>query len=315
MSRESRRAAGLLSGMVTAIAGGGYFVFSRAGVIDGLGGSDLAFLRYATAALLLLPFMLSRSSNVLGRIAWPRALILTGLAGPIFSYLQVGGLQFAPLAHGSIIMPASVTLSSKLLSIVFDDDKIDTPSLVGIALIVLGLLLIEWDGLSTQSSSNRWIGDLMFLAAGVLWATYNLQLKRWNADPLSTTGVVAVLGTAAMLPFYVAAGGTEHLFHATASTLGWQLLGQGVVGGLVMFVAYGRTVVLLGPAQAGLFPSFVPCFAVLFGIPFLGELPTLPQLAGLAVVTFGILTAVGLVPPPRLGKADRGGARSEKQGL
>jgi uncharacterized membrane protein len=116
-----------------------------------------------------------------------------------------------------------------------------------------------------------------------------------------------VLGTAAMLPFYLAAGGTEHLFHATASTLGWQLLGQGVVGGLVMFVAYGRTVVLLGPAQAGLFPSFVPCFAVLFGIPFLGELPTLPQLAGLVVVTFGILTAVGLVPPPRLGKADRGG--------
>jgi hypothetical protein len=78
-------------------------------------GADLAFLRYFVAACLLLPLLLAQGGFLNGRITWPRALVLAGLGGPVFSYLQVGGLQFAPLAHGSIIMPASVTLSSKLL--------------------------------------------------------------------------------------------------------------------------------------------------------------------------------------------------------
>ena len=44
---------------------------------------------------------------------------------------------------------------------------------------------------------------------------------------------------------------------------------------------------LLGASRAVLFPSLVPPFVLLLGFLVLGEVPSLSQLAGLAVVVIG----------------------------
>jgi hypothetical protein len=58
-----------------------------------------------------------------------------------------------------------------------------------------------------------------------------------------------------MLPIYVAQGGVQHLWE-TAAALSWQVIGQGLIGGGVIVIAYCRAVVLLGPSKAGSFPRF-----------------------------------------------------------
>jgi drug/metabolite transporter (DMT)-like permease len=46
-------------------------------------------------------------------------------------------------------------------------------------------------------------------------------------------------------------------------------------------------VVLLGAGRAAVFPSLVPGFTMLIGFLALGEVPTLAQLAGFAIVLVG----------------------------
>lgn len=51
---------------------------------------------------------------------------------------------------------------------------------------------------------------------------------------------------------------------------------------------------LLGVSRAVLFPAIVPALSVLVGIPIVGEIPSPLQVGGLALVTLGLLTTVGM---------------------
>ena len=53
------------------------------------------------------------------------------------------------------------------------------------------------------------------------------------------------------------------------------------------FICFTRAVVLLGASRAVLFPSLVPPFTLLVGYLALGEVPSMSQLAGLAIVLVG----------------------------
>jgi drug/metabolite transporter (DMT)-like permease len=62
-----------------------------------------------------------------------------------------------------------------------------------------------------------------------------------------------------------------------------------------VLVAYSRAVILLGVSRAVLFPACVPAVSVLIGIPIVGEIPGPLQVGGLALVTAGLLTTVGML--------------------
>lgn len=58
-------------------------------------------------------------------------------------------------------------------------------------------------------------------------------------------------------------------------------------------IAYSQAVMLLGVSRAVLFPAIVPAVSVVLGIPIVGEIPSALQVAGLGLVTLGLLTTVG----------------------
>jgi drug/metabolite transporter (DMT)-like permease len=62
---------------------------------------------------------------------------------------------------------------------------------------------------------------------------------------------------------------------------------QGVFAGAGAIYLFARAVVLLGAGRAVVFPSLVPPFTLLIGFIALGEVPSLQQLIGLAVVIIG----------------------------
>lgn len=82
------------------------------------------------------------------------------------------------------------------------------------------------------------------------------------------------------------------------------LILRGVLVALILndlFVALEArrsAVQLLGPGRAAVFPALVPAVAILLGVPLVGEWPTLLQATGLAVVTSGLLIAIGSVRLP-----------------
>jgi drug/metabolite transporter (DMT)-like permease len=178
--------------------------------------------------------------------------------------------------------------------------------LAGAALMVLGILLIGWDGLRGTTGANTWVGDALFLAAAVAWATFSVSVRRWRLDALRAIAVVSVLSAAVTLPGYLAISGISHLATLALSTLLFQGLLQGGMHGVLATLGFTHAVRVLGVSRAVFFAAVVPAVSVLIGIPMLYEIPSVEQWLGLGLVTTGLLTAVLL---PRLFGAARGWSR------
>jgi drug/metabolite transporter (DMT)-like permease len=281
---------GTLWGLLAVGVWGLYLASARAGVTAGIAPADLAFLRYATAGLILLPWLLRHAPGRAGGLGWGRAAVLTLLAGPLFILIGSTGFRFAPSAHGAVVQPAALTLGGVLLGAWVLKDRLTPMRLAGAAVILAGLAAIAGPGL-LEGGAGALVGDTLFAAAGLMWAVFAVLQKRWAIALLAATAVVSVLSLVAYAPFYLLLHGPAALLALPAGTLALQVLIHGVLSGIVAVFAFGRAVELLGPPSAAAFPALVPAVAILVGIPVTGEWPLPVQLAGLLIVTLGLLVS------------------------
>jgi drug/metabolite transporter (DMT)-like permease len=294
-ARAKREFWGFASGAVMALGASLSFAAARAGILGGLQAVDLIFARYVVAGLLMLPLLLRYGVRDLAGIGLARALLLTLLGGAPFALLQTGGYQFAPLAHGAVIAPSTVTIVSTIGAALFLRERLSRNHLLGAVVVLAGIVLIGWDGLIQPGGERAWLGDLLFFLSSVLWAGFTLLLRHWRVPALRATAVVAVLSFAITTPGYLAWMGATHLALLPLGTLAVQGLVQGGLQGAITMVAYSQAVILLGVSRAVLFPAVVPAVSVLLGIPIVGEIPSLLQIGGLGLVTLGLLTTVGVL--------------------
>lgn len=294
-ARVARERWGVLCGSIMALGASLSFAAARAGILGGLGAADMIFARYVVAGAIMLPLLLRYGLRDLAGLGLRRALILTALGGAPFALLQTGGYAFAPLAHGAVIAPSTVTIVSTIGAAVFLHERLSRGHVVGATIVLGGILLIGWDGLAQPAGERAWLGDLLFFASSVLWAGFTLLLRHWRVPALRATAVVAVLSFMLTTPLYLAMLGVDHLRNLPLGMLVLQGLVQGGLQGAITMVAYSQAVIFLGVSRAVLFPAIVPAMSVLVGIPIVGEIPGVLQISGLGLVTLGLLTTVGLL--------------------
>jgi drug/metabolite transporter (DMT)-like permease len=285
--------AGLAWGLAAAAIWGGYLAFARAGVVSGLAPVDFALLRYGTAGLIALPFLLRSGGGGLAAIGWRRAAVLTALAGPPFILLATLGYRYAPLAHGAVVQPSVVVLATMALAVLVLRDRVAASRWAGVAVLLVGLLLVSGAGMD---AGGAWRGDLSFAAAGLLWAGFTVLSRRWGVGAWPATLAVAVFGGAVALPLWLVFGDPAALLAQGSRVLLTQAVVQGALSGLLAVYAFGKAIAILGPARAAIVPALVPGLAVLAGIPVAGEWPDAVQWLGLAVVMAGLPLALGLLP-------------------
>ena len=288
-----RESWGLLCGAVMALGASLSFVAARAGILGGLQAVDLIFARFIVAGLIMTPVLVWFGVRDLAGIGVGRAVALTLLGGAPFALLQTGGYGFAPLAHGAVIAPSTVTIVSTLGATLFLRERLSPNHCIGAAIVLLGIVLIGWDGLVQPGEALAWIGDTLFVASSVLWAGFTLLLRHWRVPALRAIAVVSVLSFLAVTPGYLVWAGSAHLAALPVETMVVQGLVQGGLQGAITMVAYSQAVLLLGVSRAVLFPAIVPAVSVVLGIPIVGEIPGVLQVAGLSLVTLGLLTTVG----------------------
>ncbi|WP_425403802.1 DMT family transporter [Hwanghaeella sp.] len=290
---------GILLGISAAVFWGAYLAMSRAGVGMGLDGYDVAFIRFAVGGVLMLPWFLMNSPHTLGGVGWGRGIALALTAGPLFILLTVAGYFFAPLAHGAVIQPSTSMVATAAMAVFLFGERVGPARTLGLAVVVIGLVVVSGQGLFHASLETP-IGDAMFAAAGLLWAIFTVLGKRWGISPVAATAAVSVLSCAVMVPGYLATVGLSKLAAVPWEILLTQIVVQGALAGVVAMLCYTRAVQLLGAGRAAIFPALVPVSAIVVGIPVAGEFPTASQFAGLAVVTTGMLIALGVLRLPRL---------------
>lgn len=285
---------GILLGLLAAVIWGSYMAYSRAGLSVGLHGSDIALIRYGTAGLIMLPWFLRHPLRKPGGIGWRPALLSALLIGPVFVLLGVGGYAFAPLAHGAVIQPGTLTVAALVLAMLVLRDRPDAVRIAGTLVIVAGLAVIAGPGIFVASAQTP-VGDAMFAIAGLMWATFAILQRRWGLPPVETTAAVSVISAVIYVPVYFAVFGWSHITSVPLAPLATQILIQGVLSGVVAVIAFSRAVELLGAGRAAVFPALVPAVGILIGIPVTGELPTGLQLVGLLLVSVGLLLAMGIL--------------------
>jgi len=249
----------------------------------------VAELRFGVAAILLGLWALV-SRRRLSRIrrddlALIAGLGLTGVAG--YNWLFLTGLTLAPASDGSILVPGTIPILTMILAVVVLAEHIGRRAVLGMAVAIVGLLVVIGPGRDTGGS--RLTGDLLFLTSAGIWASYNILVRVAGRrfDPISATLYAMIAGSLFLLPLAVVQGSVAGL--EAASGRAWGSIAYLVVfGSILAFVFLQVGVARIGAARASAFTLLVPLFGVGLSIAFLGERPSMLAFAGGVVVLAGL---------------------------
>ena len=280
---RSATALGILCGAGAALCWALGFVSARHGVAVGMSPIVIALYRFVWSGLLFIPVVARGGVGNLGGVGWGRGIVLALLGGLPQAALSYAGFLFVPLGHGAIIQPSCASLGGLLLAALVLREPLPARRIGGALVMVVGLMVIGTEALKTLGMHGL-TGDSMFVAAGFSFAIFGILLRLWRIPPVAATAVISVLSLAG-LPLFIyrlgdvlAVGFYENLLQAVV---------QGALAGAGAIYLFTRAVVLLGASRAVLFPSLVPPFTLLVGYLALGEVPSMSQLAGLAIVLVG----------------------------
>jgi drug/metabolite transporter (DMT)-like permease len=268
----------------------GNFVAGRAlrGHVDPL---TLNFLRWLIALAIIAPFVWRsmRASLPVLRREWRLILALgaTGIAS--FHTLVYLALQ-STMATSALLMLSLAPIMTLLGSAAFGMGHPTRRQLGGAFISIIGAgVLITRGSLTEVFSQGFNAGDLWMLLAVVIWAAYSLLLRRRPADLPSPVALAAsiVAALAMMMPFLVFGVPPSDAVLESLPVL----LSIGYISlfaSAIAFLLWTRGVSQLGPVRAGQFVHLMPIFGAGLAFIALGDVPTLVQITGAALVLSGI---------------------------
>lgn len=293
---------GVLSGLAVALIWAGWAVATRFAVTTTLEPQDVTFLRFSVASLFLWP-VLVRKGFALKRIGIARAAMMVAGAGAPFMLLTSTGMLFAPASHVGTLMIGAMPLFVALLAALLFGERFDRPQIAGFAAVAAGVACIGGYALVFDRAGGEWRGDLLFLLCGCLFAGYTLAQRRSGITSWHAAALVNVCSLVIFAPIYFGLF-RPNLLTASLPDVLFQAAVQGIGVAILGLFFYAEAVRRLGAPRAAVFGALTPGLAALLGIPLLGEIPTPATMAGIVLVTLGVMLVGGLLsrrrdrPPP-----------------
>jgi drug/metabolite transporter (DMT)-like permease len=296
--RDNRILIAVCLGIVGSMIWGAHSSVSVSGLRAGFDSFDIAAARVLGAALGIIPILLARGISVIPTI--PQIIWLTLGAGVPFGLLNVAGLQFAPISHTGAISLGCVPLITAFIANRFFGDRISLSHFIALG-ILLAALVVIW-----SAHPFEWIhllGDLCFFGSACLWASYGLNLRRWNLK--SMQGVIAItLGSLPYLIWYFLA--REQTFLSDLDQGMLQVMYQGFIVGVLAVLIYGKVLEFIGPMMGTMFLAFSPFLIPFMAFLILGDPIDLGDVAGLALVVVSMIIAFWRPFDQRKGVVDGG---------
>ena len=305
----SPRAIGLIAALVTILIWTSFIVIARASASHNLLPLDIAFLRILGAGSVLLPWAWwlmrpqrqagEKVGSLFGLSPLPiRITIIGGLFGSfIFSMLSYSAFFFAPAAHASVLMPGSLPLWTTLMAWLMLSQSISKVRAIGLVCIVLGDLLVGGSSLLKAFDGGEvWKGDLMFMCAASCWSFYTVLVRREGLDAVRATMAVTAFSCVTFLPLYALIAWLglipSHLGTAPWQEHVFQALFQGIGSVVVSGISFNMMVRHYGPVRSTMMTAVVPALSAISAVVLLNEPMYWNLMAGLALVTCGILFGV-----------------------
>ncbi|WP_354353129.1 DMT family transporter [Variovorax boronicumulans] len=306
LPRFSPRTLGIGAAVVTVLVWTAFIVIARASAGRSLTPFDLAFARICGASLVLVPWgawLVARhrgaASSLFGLS--PLSLRITAVAGVFgglaYAMLAYSGFFFAPAGHASVLMPGSLPLWTTLLAALVLRDRITPMRAIGLAMIVAGDLVVGGRSLLQAFDGGEvWKGDLLFMSAAFCWACYSVVARRHGLDAVRATIAITVFALVTYVPAYslLVAGGwvASHIGTAPWGEVAFQMLFQGVGSVVISGITFTRMIQYFGPVRSTMITALVPGLSAFGAVLWLDEPLYWNLVAGLLLVTAGILFGV-----------------------
>jgi drug/metabolite transporter (DMT)-like permease len=240
--------------------------------------------RFILAALAMIPIALIRREAV-PVIGGFRTLGVLGLAAGLFNILFFNAMSLTSPVTGSLIMATNPLVTALLAAMVLGErpnsrQMMAVPvAFAGVAAVVLGA-----GGRVTLSP-----GDGLMLGADLVWAVYNVLVRRlMPVGNASGNTAVLMIWAAITLAAAVVVGGVPVTMPGPAA--GASLLVMALAGTVFAYLFYNAGLVRLGAGRGALFLNLVPVAAMVISA-VLGTPPTMLQVAGGMVVIGAVFFA------------------------
>ncbi len=311
--RLSPKTVGIACAVITITIWTSFIVVARFMALKSLTPLDIVLCRFIGAGMVLLPwgyFMVRKMrANGQGEQTWLglsplplRTTLLVGTFGGVgYAVLAYSAFVFAPAAHGSVLLPGMLPLSTALFSVWLLNEHLSKGRVTGLAMILGGALLVGGVSLfkavfGVDGSSQVWKGDVLFVCASTCWAFYAVTCRKHALGAVPATIAVIVLCVITYIPVYALLVGTGMLRSQLASApwgeiifqAAWQGGGSVVISG----ITFTKMVQYFGPVRTTMLTAIVPGLSALGAVVFLSEPLYWNLIAGLLLVTLGIVVGV-----------------------
>ncbi|MBM9614991.1 DMT family transporter [Desulfobulbus rhabdoformis] len=276
---------------LTTLFWSGNFVVSR-GMHAVIPPVALSFWRWSLALVILLGFAwkpLWRDRRLLWK--YKRFILAQGLLGVTgFNTLLYMAMQYTGVING-VLVNSCVPVLIAVISWIRFQETLLVRQYCGIFISLSGVALIMAKGdvsMLTQISFNR--GDLLVLAAAVVWALYSTNLRRYPGEihPLAYLLAMILVGLVGLSPLYLwelAQGKTFTVNSSVLLTVGYVAFFASVLA----FIFWNRAVRSIGANRAGPFVHLMPVFSSILAMIFLHEQPERYHAQGVVLIFCGIL--------------------------
>ena len=270
---------------------------TRIAATQGVAPIDVAFLRYAVPALLLIPVWLPTLRKLAAAPGWS-LLAMLGWGAP-FLWLVTASLETANVIYLATIVPCTMPIFALVAERVFFNFRPGKSHLAGFSLIACAALIVIFRALTGSGGIDGYSLLLMLLAA-MGWACYVVSFKHTGLSAAQGAAWVCTASSGMIIAIKLAMGDVGAAFlPMTQQQILFNVFAQGFLSGFVAVILYTIAIARLGAPRAASFSVLMPVTGALFAWAWLGEQPLGGDWLALVLGTLGVAVVNGLIRWPQ----------------
>lgn len=279
--------------VMTTLFWGGNFNVGRAvsGEVPPLG---LSFWRWMVAWMIIFPMayrpMWKRRHLLVEH--WFLLLLLAVTGVTLFNSLVYLGLQTTSAINASLMQSINPVLII-MLSMLLLGHRPQGRQWLGVLVSLAGAVVILTRGDPDVLQDLEFApGDLLVLLAVFLWGLYTVLLIKLPLElrGMPVLGYTVTVGTLLILPFYLYETLNGRPVPLTPTSIA-SILYVAIFPSVLAYLFWNNATARLGPERTGQFSHLIPVFGILIATLVLGESLQTYHLAGILLVSAGLLLA------------------------
>jgi len=277
--------------VIATVIWGGNFVVGRA-VHEDIGPLSLNFWRWVLSGLLLAPYGIWGLRNNIALIKKHiRLLGVLAFSGMVMFHSLIYAALHTTSAINAGMVLASMPLVIPVVSFIAAEDRLSLRQGFGIAISFVGVgVIITRGNIDILLGLSFAVGDILVLAAVVMWSVYSVLLKRLpkGIPPMVVLATINWMAVVMLLPGYLWELSTLGGFQVSSSNM-MAISYVAIFASIIAFVSWNRAVQTVGPNRSGLFIHVIPISSAVLAIIFLGETIEVYHIVGIVPIVIGIL--------------------------